>query len=103
MINKKTDQKATIKVKPENWYGNQYSLYNQQRISLFVFEKLWLPTEIGSIVTLDKTTGKIIEHEKDQQWNIFIVFDINPPQTRQPTKYDIHIQKIEKAWEWYTL
>ena len=106
LINKKINQNFKLNVDPEKWYWNKYSIYNQQRISAFVFERLWLPIETGSIVTLDKTTGKIINHETDEQWNTFIVFDINPPQTRQKTKYEIHIDNIEKpqqAWEWYVL
>lgn len=105
LINKRLNQNLSIKIKPEEWYGNQYSIYNQQRISAFVFEKLWLSTEIWSIITLDKTKWKIIDHEKDEQGNLIIIFDINPEQTRQNTKYTIHIENIEKnkAWDWYTL
>jgi FKBP-type peptidyl-prolyl cis-trans isomerase 2 len=105
LIKKKLNQRFSIKIKPENWYGNQYSIHNQQRISAFVFEKLWLPTEIWSKITIDKTSGEIIDHEKDENWNLIIVFDINTPQTRQNTKYNIHVKNIEKkqAWDWYKL
>lgn len=105
LIDKKADQRFSTKFSPEEWYGNQYSIHNQQRISSFIFEKLWLSTETGATVTLDKTTGKILKHEKDEAGNTIIILDINAPQTRQETKYNIHIEKIEKAqaWDWYTL
>lgn len=96
LINKKSDKRFSIEITPEKWYAYLYSLHNQQRISPLIFEKLWLSTETGTMVTLDKITGKIIGHEWDKNGNTMIIVDINPPQTRQETHYDIHIENIEK-------
>ncbi|AHB41385.1 hypothetical protein P148_SR1C00001G0594 [candidate division SR1 bacterium RAAC1_SR1_1] len=97
LINKKSDQRFNIKITPEEGYGDEYSIYNQQRVSSFIFEKLGLSTETGTTVTLDKITGEISKHEKDKDGNTIIILDVNAPQTRQETKYNIHIEKIEKA------
>lgn len=105
LLKKKLNQKFSIDIKPEDWYGNQYSIYNKQEISAFVFDRLWFSKEIWSIIKIDKTKGKVIEHKYDEQENLIIVFDINEPQTRQNTKYNIHIENIQKQQkpEWYEL
>lgn len=103
ILGKKVWKTIKASVSPEEWYGNEYSIYNQQRIPLFILEKLWLPTETWTIITLDKTTWKILKQEQDEKWNTIIILDINPIQTRQDLWYEINIENIEKNWITYTL
>lgn len=103
IIGKKSGKSVTTSITPEKWYGNQYSIYNKQRVSAFIFDKLWLSTETGAMVTLDKITWKVLGQEKDKEGNTIIIFDVNPPQTRQDISYEIIIENIEKNTTEYTL
>lgn len=93
---KKVGKKYKLTVEPKDAYWDLYTENNQQHISSFIFEKLWISTKTWDIVTLDKTTWKILRHETDKDWNNTIVFDVNPVQTRQDISYEITILEIQK-------
>jgi len=95
IINKSFNKNYKIKITPEKWYGFLYSTWNQQRISVFIFEKLWISTKIWTTATLDKTIWTITKHEKDQDWNTIIIFDVNPPETRQNILYEIYVENFK--------
>ncbi len=93
--NKKTNQTFSIKLDPQDAYQDEYYRYWQQRISKNIFDRLWLSTEIWEFVEIDQISWTIIWQEEDSQWYPQIIIETNPPQTRQKTQYEIHINYIE--------
>lgn len=103
LIKKGYKDEFTVTITPENGFGDQYSINNQQRISAMILEKLWLPTDTGSLITLDKITGKILKQTHDEDGNTIIILDINPRETQENIIYKVHTEKIETSSTWYTL
>ncbi len=106
LLKKKLGEYFSTTIKPEEWYKQLYSENKQQHVSAYIFERLWISTEIGKKVTLGEIQGIIIANQKNDQGNSIIVIDENPEQTRQKTEYTISIQNIEKSTtntKWYTL
>lgn len=103
LIKKGYKDEFTVTITPENGFGDQYSINNQQRISAIILEKLWLPTDTGSLITLDKITGKILKQTHDEDGNTIIILDINPRETQENIIYKVHTEKIETSSTWYTL
>ncbi len=106
LLKKKLGEDFSLTIEPEEWYSQEYSENKKQHVSAYIFERLWISTEIGKEVTLGEIKGTITAHKKNEQGNSIIVIDENPVQTRQKIKYTISIQNIQKPVvnvEWYTL
>lgn len=80
-----------ITVKPEKWYGKFYDKNNVQKISQFIFDQMGIQTKKWTTQTLGTLTWVIQWTEKDENGNTFVLFDINPRQTRDTLKYKVTI------------
>lgn len=62
-----------------------------QKVGKLIFDKLSITPEIGSVQKLDQLEGVIKGIESDGSGNNFVLFDINPKQTRDTLTYKIII------------
>jgi FKBP-type peptidyl-prolyl cis-trans isomerase 2 len=87
VVGMKIGKKKHIKITPEEWYGTLYDIHLIQRIGMLIFEKINITPTIGSIQQLDKLEWIVKWIESDWSGNKFVVFDINPRQTRDTITY----------------
>lgn len=84
-------QTKTITITPDQGYGLLYNKNNIQKISQLVFDQLniqvkkWSTQKLGNLEWVIKWT------EKDSNGNSFVLFDINPRQTRDILTYKITV------------
>lgn len=91
VVGLKIGKKKKITLSPEKTYG---SLYNQnmiQKVDILIFNKLEIIPEEGKTQQLDNLTWIIRGNETDEYGNEFVLFDINPKQTRDTLTYNIHV------------
>ena len=96
VIGMKLNDTATIDIAPENGYGKDYDKMKIQKISRTLFDKANIKIVEGKMWTLGEMKGMIKWIEKDKNGNEFVIFDINPEQTRQTLNYEVTIQTLEK-------
>ena len=86
-------QSKKISIKPELWYGSEYSSNKIQEVSKVVFDKLWIDVAEWKTASLWDIEWTIKWIKKDEKWNEIVIFDSNSEKTRKNINYEIKILK----------
>ena len=95
VLGMKLAQTKTLTVSPDKGYGGLYTKNSIQKISQLIFDQLGIKTKEWSTQKLGSIAWVIKWTEKDENGNVFVLFDINPRQTRDILKYKITILSIK--------
>ena len=91
VVGMKVGKTKTITITPEEWYGSLYNTMLVQKIGKLIFDKLNITPDVGSVQKLDKLEWVIKGIESDGSGNDFVLFDINPKETRDTLTYKITV------------
>lgn len=91
VVGLKVGKKKTLTLTPEEAYGSLYNENLIQKVGKLIFDTLEITPEVGSIQKLDNLKWVIRGVETDENGNEFVLFDINPKQTRDTLTYKIQI------------
>lgn len=91
VVGMKVGKTKTVTITPDKWYGKLYQEQNIQKVGKLIFDTIGLTPEAGTIQKLDNIEGLVKGIETDEDGNEFVIFDINPRQTRENLEYKITI------------
>jgi len=94
IIGMKLNKTKTIKISPENGYGEQYNPRKVKKINDIIFQNLNITPKIWKYYDLQGTKWVIVDIKKD--WtNKTIFLDTNSRNTRQNLNYEITVKSIQ--------
>lgn len=91
VVGMKVGKSKTVTVVPEKGYGILYDERLVQKIGKIIFDKIGIVPEIGTTQELDQLVGIVKDIETDKDGYEFVIFDINPRQTRDTVTYEITV------------
>lgn len=91
VIGMKVGKSKNITITPDKGYGKLYQSQYVQKIGKLIFDTIWITPETGKMIQLDQINWYVKGIETDEQGNSFVLFDINPRQTRDTLTYTITV------------
>ena len=95
IIGMKEWESKTITISPDLWYGKAYKTSNIQKVSKLIFDKMQIPSGTSWVVSLGGLMWVVKWTESDWSWTTLVLFDMNPPQTRQNMTYTVLVKEIK--------
>lgn len=96
VVGMKIGKKKTVTLKPQETYGSLYNENLIQNVGKLIFDTLEITPEEGTLQQLDNLKWIIRGIKTDDNGNEFVLFDINPKQTRDTLKYEIIVLAKEQ-------
>ncbi len=93
LIGMKEGESKTITIRPDLGYGKAYKASNIQKVSKLIFDKMQIPSSTSWVVSLGGLLWVVKWTESDWSGTTLVLFDMNPPQTRQNMTYTILVKE----------
>ena len=95
LIGMKEGESKTLTITPDIGYGKSYKTGNIQKVSQLILDRMKLPTINSWVISLGWLMGVVKWTETDWSWTTLVLFDMNPPQTRQTMTYTVLVKSIK--------
>lgn len=95
LIGMKEWESKTLTITPDIGYGKAYKTSNIQKVSKLIFDKMQIATANSWVISLGGLLWVVKWTETDPSGTALVLFDMNPPQTRQPMTYTVLVKEIK--------